>query len=54
MLKLANELINFDPDFLNVGMSFLSVACKYAMVFGISTFLIRMLVRTSTGKERLL
>lgn len=54
MLNLSVDLINFDPDILNVGVSFLSTAGKYAFFFGISAFLIRMLVRAGTGKERFL
>lgn len=49
---IATELIDFDPDVLDVGMSFLAVAGKYAMIFGISAFLLRMVIRAGTGKER--
>ena len=54
MLNSAIDLSTFDPGFIDVGMSFIAVAAKYAMIFGISTFLVRMLVRVSTGKERLM
>ncbi len=54
MLNSTIDMANFDPQFIDVGMSFIAVACKYAMIFGILTFLVRMLVRVSTGKERLM
>lgn len=54
MLNSAVDLINFDPDILDVVVSFLGVAGKYAMIIGISVFVLRLVVRTATGKERLL
>lgn len=54
MLNSAVDLLNFDPDIVNVVVSFLGVAGKYAMIFGISTVVLKMVVRTATGKERLL
>ncbi len=53
-ILLATELINFDPDILDVGMSFLAVAGKYAMIFGICAYVLRMVIRAGTGKERFL
>lgn len=55
MLNFVNsavELINFDPDVLDVGVSFLATAGKYAFFFGISAYVLKMLVKASTGKER--
>ena len=50
----ASDLIDFDPNITGIVVSFFSVAGKYAMIFGILYFLLKMVVRTSTGKERLL
>ncbi len=54
MLNLSVDMINFDPDVLNVGVSFLATAGKYAFFFGIFGYLIKMLTRAGTGKERFL
>ena len=46
------EFLNsFDPMVLDVGMSFLAVAAKYAGIFGISGFCVKMLVKAFSGKE---
>lgn len=45
---------NFDPDIIDVVVSYFAVAGKYAVFFGILYFLLRMLVRAFTGKERFL
>lgn len=50
----ASDLIDFDPNITGIVVSFFAVAGKYAMIFGILYFLLKMVVRTSTGKERLL
>lgn len=56
MQNLSSSLLSlvygFDPEFLDVGKEFFAVAGKYAMIFGIMAYLIRMVVRASTGKER--
>ena len=55
ILMLADvNMIEFDPEITDVVVSFFAVAGKYAMIFGIMYFLIKMLTRVSTGKERLL
>lgn len=53
-LNLNVELIEFDPDILDVVVSFFGVAGKYAMIFGIMYFVVRMVARAATGKERFL
>lgn len=47
-----NFISDFDPGMLDVGVSFFAVAGRYAMYFGIFGYLVRMLVRAFTGKER--
>lgn len=41
-----------DPNMLDVGISFLAVAGKYAAIFGILGYLVRMMTRAFSGKER--
>lgn len=53
-LNLSVDLINFDPDILDVVVSFFGVAGKYAMIFGIMYVVVRMITRAATGKERFL
>ena len=50
----ASNLIDFDPNITGIVVSFFAVAGKYAMIVGRLYFLLKMVVRTSTGKERLL
>lgn len=54
MLNLSVNMIDFDPDIVDVVVSFFSVAGKYAMIFGICALLLKMLMRAFTGKERFL
>lgn len=54
MLNLSVNLIDFDPDIIDVVVSFFAVAGKYAILFGMFAFLLRMLVRAFTGKEKFL
>ncbi len=49
-----NFINNFDPDIIDVVVSYFAVAGKYAMIFGILFFLLRMLIRAFTGKEKFL
>lgn len=51
---MLNLSVDFDPDILDVVISFFSTAGKYAMIFGISFVCLKMLVRAATGKERFL
>lgn len=51
---LATNLIDFDPDIVDVVVSFFGVAGKYGILFGILGVLLVMLVRAFTGKERFL
>lgn len=53
-LNLSVDLINFDPDIVDVVVSFFGVAGKYAMIFGICFVVLKMVVRAATGKERFL
>lgn len=46
-------LIDFDPDIIDVVVSFFAVAGKYAMYFGILGVLVMMVARAFKGKERL-
>ncbi len=54
MLNLSVNLIDFDPDIVDVVVSFFSVAGKYAIIFGLCAVLMKMLTRAFTGKERFL
>jgi len=47
-----NYLEYFDPMMLDVSMSFFAVAAKYAGIFAICGFLVRMVTRAFAGKER--
>lgn len=44
----------FDPGLVGTVVDFFTVAGKYAILFGISFYLMRMLVRSFTGKETFL
>lgn len=52
MFNLSVDLMQWDPDILDVVVNFLSVAVKYGGFFGISGFCIRMLIKAFSGKER--
>jgi len=58
MLNLISNIntlaYGFDPEVLDMGKEFFAVAGKYAMIFGVMAFLLKMVVRASTGKERFL
>lgn len=54
LILLAVDLIDFDPDIVDVIVSFFAVAGKYAFLIGISAFLLKMVIRAGTGKERFL
>ncbi len=45
---------SFDPDIINVVISYFAVCAKYSIIFGICAYLIRMLTRAFTGKEKFL
>ena len=45
---------NFDPNIIDVVISYFLVAGKYAMFFGIAYYLLRMIIRAGTGKETFL
>lgn len=52
-LLLISDLIStFDPGMVDVGTSFFIVAGKYAMIFGIMGYVLKMIIKASTGKER--
>ncbi len=52
-LNSVSDLINvFDPGMINVGTSFFIVAGKYAMIYGIMGYVLKMIIKASTGKER--
>ena len=53
-IRLAVNLIDFDPDIIDVVISFFSVAGKYAIYFGICYYLVKMVTRAFSGKERFL
>lgn len=46
--------IGLDPNMTAVGVEYFSVAAKYAVIFGICGFLLKMVIRAFTGKERFL
>ena len=51
-MYLANaNLIDFDPDIVDVVVSFFSVAGKYAILFGLFYMLLKMFISAGTGKE---
>lgn len=52
MFNLSVDLMQFDPDILDVVVSFLAVAAKYGGFIGITGFCIRMLIKAFSGKER--
>lgn len=52
--RLAAVSYSFDPGMLDIGKDFFIVAGKYAMVFGIMAFVLRMVIRAAIGKERFL
>lgn len=54
MLNAALNLINFDPEILDVVLSFFAVAGKYGFYFGIAGYVLRMLIKAGTGKQRFL
>lgn len=54
MFSLSANLIDFDPDLIDVIISFFAVAGKYAMVIAICVILMTMLIRAFKGKERFL
>ncbi|MGN0535224.1 MAG: hypothetical protein ACI4IR_04395 [Eubacterium sp.] len=51
---IVNMSYGLDPDMIGVGTEFFIVAGKYAIIFGICGFLMKMLIRAFTGKERFL
>lgn len=52
VLSLSVNLIDFDPDIIDVIVSFIGVAAKYAFYIGILARLAKMAVNAGTGKER--
>lgn len=60
MLNLISKVFllvadySFDPEMLDIVKDFFIVAGKYAIVFGLSAVLMKMLIRAGTGKERFL
>lgn len=51
---IAVDLVDFDPDIIDVVVSFFAVSGKYAFFFGILAVLLGMLIRAGTGKARFL
>ncbi|MCI9111531.1 MAG: hypothetical protein HFJ99_03065 [Eubacterium sp.] len=51
-MNLSVDLINFDPDFMNVIVSYFGVCGKYAMIFALFGTLTTMVVKAFKGKER--
>lgn len=57
MLNLSSNLAeliisDFDPNVLDVAVSYFAVAAKYAGLFGILGYLVKMLTKAFSGKER--
>ena len=48
-----NFINNFDANLLDVGASFLAVACKYAGFFGIIAYVCKKIVSAFSGKDRI-
>lgn len=44
----------FDPGLVGIVVDFFTVAGKYAIIFGILFYVMRMLIRAFTGKETFL
>ena len=48
-----NYINNFDANLLDVGASFLAVACKYAGFFAIVSYVLRKIINAFGGKDRI-
>lgn len=49
---LAVNVIDFDPDFIDVIVSYFAVVGKYAMIFALFGILTNMFIKAFKGKER--
>ncbi len=52
LFLLAINVIDFDPDFLDVIVSFFAVGGKYAMIIALLSILTGMLIKAFKGKEK--
>ena len=51
---MAVDIIDFDPDFLDVIVSFFAVCGKYGMIFALFGILTTMVIKAFKGKEKFL
>lgn len=51
---MAIELVDFDPDLIDIIGSYFAVCGKYAMVFAIFSILTGMVIKAFKGKEKFL
>lgn len=54
LIAMAVDIIDFDPDFLDVIVSFFAVCGKYGMIFALFGILTTMVIKAFKGKEKFL
>lgn len=54
LITMAIEVVDFDPDLIDIIGSYFAVCGKYAMIFAIFSILTGMVIKAFKGKEKFL